>query len=61
MPLAPRHPLRLASQADDRIVLLGCETCDATVPLRTADGLFAAAVHAFFALHARCVASVQLG
>lgn len=60
MSLPPRQPLHLESVQDDRVVVLGCETCVAQVDLRTGDGLFAAAVQAFFARHGRCAASTDL-
>jgi hypothetical protein len=53
VPPQPRPPLRLATRADDRIVVLGCENCDETVELGTADATFAADVQAFFEKHAR--------
>lgn len=60
MPISPRQPLRIESRHDDRVVVLGCETCDTTVGLRTGDGAFAAAVQAFFERHGGCAASIDL-
>lgn len=56
----PRQPLSIETHHDDRVVLLGCETCDVTVPLRTADNDFAASVQAFFEQHSRCGACIDL-
>ena len=55
-----RQPLRIETHHDDRIVMLGCETCDVTIALRTGDGDFAAAVQVFFEDHARCAARIDL-
>jgi hypothetical protein len=52
--------LRIETHHDDRVVMLGCETCDMTSTLRTADGDFAAAVQVFFEEHARCAARIDL-
>lgn len=60
MPVPPPQPLHLASEQDDRVVVLGCETCVTQVDLWTGDGLFAAAVQGFFARHGRCAASIDL-
>lgn len=60
MPTPPRQPLRIETHHADRIVVLGCETCDVTVSLRTSDGMFAAAVQAFFEKHAACASSIDL-
>ena len=56
VPPSPRQPLRIETQHEDRTVVLGCDSCDVTVALRTSDGLFAAAVQAFFERHAGCTA-----
>jgi hypothetical protein len=57
VPTTPRQPLRIETQQDDRLVVLGCESCDETVELRTSDPLFAVSVQAFFEKHARCAGS----
>jgi hypothetical protein len=57
VPPPPRQPLHIETQQDDHIVVLGCETCDETVQLRTSDGVFAIAVQAFFGKHAPCAGS----
>jgi hypothetical protein len=59
-PPPPRQPLRIETQQGDRVVVLGCESCEQTVDLWTGDGAFAAAVQAFFELHAGCAASIDL-
>lgn len=60
MPTPPRQPLRIETQHEHRVVVLGCETCAITAPLHTGDSLFASAVQAFFERHAGCVASIDL-
>jgi hypothetical protein len=52
--------LRIETHHDDRVVMLGCDTCDVTVALRTRDSDFAAAVQLFFERHARCAARIDL-
>ena len=60
MTALPRQPLRLEASQEDRVVVLGCETCVITVELRTGDAAFAAAVQAFFSRHAACVSTIDL-
>jgi hypothetical protein len=60
MPTSPREPLRIEAEQDDRVVVLGCETCQVTVSLHTAEPVFAAAVQAFFERHAPCAYSIDL-
>lgn len=60
IPPPPRQPLHIETAQDDRVVVLGCETCSVTVPLRTTDGGFAALVRGFFERHARCARSLDL-
>jgi hypothetical protein len=57
MPPSPRTPLRIETQHEDRVVVLGCESCSETRELRTSEALFAVSVQAFFERHARCAAS----
>lgn len=57
MPTPPRQPLRIESRYDDRVVVLGCESCDETLTLRTGDPMFAVSVQAFFEKHAGCAGS----
>lgn len=60
MSTPPRQPLHIETHHEDRVVVLGCETCAITVSLRTSDGMFAAAVQAFFEQHAPCASSIDL-
>jgi hypothetical protein len=60
VPPVPGQPLRIETQHGDRTVVLGCETCEATVTLKTTDPLFATEVQAFFEHHAPCSSSIDL-
>lgn len=57
MPTHPRQPLRIETQYDDRVVVLGCDSCTVTIELRTTDADFATAVQRFFEAHAGCSAA----
>ena len=60
MPTSPRQPLSIETRHDDRVVVLGCETCSVIDQLRTGDETFAVAVQAFFEQHVRCASSIDL-
>ena len=47
-------PLRIETEHDDRVVLLGCDACATSVRLLTTDTSFADEVQRFFERHARC-------
>jgi hypothetical protein len=60
MPMPPRQPLHMETAHDDLVLALGCDTCEAIVPLRTTSAFFASLVRGFFERHGRCVSSLDL-
>jgi hypothetical protein len=56
----PRQPLRIETQHDDHVVVLGCGTCDLEETLRTGSTSFAADVSIFFERHADCEQTIDL-
>lgn len=56
----PRQPLRIETHHEDRVVVLGCDSCDVSVTLRTTEVGFDLAVQAFFEAHADCVQLLNL-
>lgn len=57
MPTPPHQPLRIETHHDDRVVVLGCDSCAVTAELHTAEPGFAASVQRFFEVHAGCSAA----
>jgi hypothetical protein len=55
-----RTPLRIETHHEDRVVVLGCDSCRATVSLRTTEVGFDLAVQAFFEQHADCAMLLDL-
>ena len=56
----PRQPLRIETHHEDRVVVLGCDSCNASVTLRTTEPGFGQAVQAFFEQHADCAQRLDL-
>jgi hypothetical protein len=55
-----RQPLRIETHHEDRVVVLGCDSCRAAVTLRTNEVGFDLAVQAFFLQHADCETLLDL-
>lgn len=60
MTTSQRQPLRIETRHEDRVVVLGCDSCQAAVTLRTTEAGFDVAVQAFFELHADCSTLLDL-
>jgi hypothetical protein len=58
--ITSRQSLRIETHHEDRVVVLGCDSCDASVTLPTTDVTFGVAVQAFFERHASCAQELEV-